>query len=193
MKKTGPSFLAPYLEAPDRLLTEKNPDVLRAVAVGFARLLVKRFDQSQRPKKKRAQKPELPRITGKVSFPVFRTAFGLKLGRGGNDRGLLHQKIRKVSAERRATRYALGVCPAQVPFPVVVVITRCAPGYLDTDNLTASAKAVRDEVAAWLGVDDGVAERDGRVTWLVEQRRGPRGVYHVEVEVKGVTNGTKVL
>lgn len=48
-----------------------------------------------------------------------------------------------------------------------VTITRIAPRMLDTDNLASSAKAVRDEVAKWLGVSDGPR---GPVTWLYAQR-----------------------
>jgi hypothetical protein len=51
--------------------------------------------------------------------------------------------------------------------PVTVTLVRCAGGQLDDDNATGSMKAVRDEVARWLGVDDG----DASVRWRVEQRR----------------------
>jgi hypothetical protein len=58
--------------------------------------------------------------------------------------------------------------------PVVVTVTRIAPsrGLDPHDGLPASAKAVIDGVADALGVDD----RDPRVTWRIDQRRGPWGV-----------------
>jgi hypothetical protein len=60
-----------------------------------------------------------------------------------------------------------------------VVITRVGPRVLDDDNRTASAKGVRDAVAAWLGVDDGAES----VRWEVrgEVARG----YAVRISVEG--------
>lgn len=53
--------------------------------------------------------------------------------------------------------------------PLDVTITRVAPSRgLDSDNLAGSAKHVRDQIAAELGVDD----RDDRVCWRVTQVRG---------------------
>jgi hypothetical protein len=54
----------------------------------------------------------------------------------------------------------------------VVTITRIGPRQLDSDNAVGSAKHVRDQVAACLGLDDG----DKRLTWNVEQAKGPFGV-----------------
>lgn len=48
-----------------------------------------------------------------------------------------------------------------------VTIMRIAPRKLDTDNLASSAKAVRDEIAKWMGVSDGP---NGPVTWHYDQR-----------------------
>lgn len=55
-------------------------------------------------------------------------------------------------------------------FPLQVTLERHAPSSgLDVgDNLPASLKAVRDEVAKQLGVDD----RDSRVCWVYAQARG---------------------
>lgn len=52
-------------------------------------------------------------------------------------------------------------------------MTRVAPSNgLDCDSLPASCKGIRDQIAHWLGVDD----RDPRVKWAYEQRRGAWGV-----------------
>lgn len=64
--------------------------------------------------------------------------------------------------------------------PCEVRIVRLAPAQLDDDNLARACKAVRDEVAAWLGVDD----RDPRVTWVCAQEKAPRGVYGVRILVR---------
>lgn len=56
-------------------------------------------------------------------------------------------------------------------------ITRVGPGTLDDDNLARSAKAVRDELAAALGADDG----DPRLTWHYAQRKAKRAAVDVVI------------
>lgn len=63
--------------------------------------------------------------------------------------------------------------------PCVVVLVRVSPRPLDSDNAASSLKRVRDGVADALGIDDA----DPRVSWVVEQRRGPAKVRGVVVEV----------
>lgn len=65
------------------------------------------------------------------------------------------------------------------PLPIVVTLTRIAPRALDDDNLRGALKATRDGVADAFGVDD----RDPRVEWRYEQRRGPARTFQVEVAV----------
>lgn len=104
--------------------------------------------------------------------PLLDIAIPLRLGNGLNDRGHWRSKARQVKHEREAVAWALLMTPAPSP-PLVVTITRISPGNgIDDDNLAGSAKAVRDRIAAWLGVDDG----DGRVHYRYAQRRGPWGV-----------------
>lgn len=87
------------------------------------------------------------------------------------------------ASERKSQRAAVGWAlvraygsgPPPV-LPCVVTITRVGPRALDDDNLAASCKSVRDEVATWLRVDD----RSPSVTWAYRQERGP---YAVRVEV----------
>ena len=65
--------------------------------------------------------------------------------------------------------------------PCVVRIVRVAPRDLDVgDNLSRAAKAVRDEIAAWLGTDD----RDARITWHVGQEKGAPKSYAVRILVR---------
>lgn len=65
------------------------------------------------------------------------------------------------------------------PPPVSVLLVRIAPSVgLDDDNLVGALKAVRDEVAKAIGVDDG---KKGGITWKYDQRRGDD--YAVEVSV----------
>lgn len=74
------------------------------------------------------------------------------------------------AARRRRERQTVRAClsihrPAALP--VVVTLIRMSPRPLDDDNNVASFKSVRDEVALWLGVDDG--PRETRVRWLYDQ------------------------
>lgn len=71
--------------------------------------------------------------------------------------------------------------------PCVVTLTRVSPRPLDDDNLQFSFKAIRDEVAKQLGVDD----RDARVVWRYGQRRGGKGAYGVEIVVTPVALGVE--
>jgi len=60
-----------------------------------------------------------------------------------------------------------------------VTLTRIAPDALDTDNLASSNKALRDELAVLLGIDD----RSNDVAWAYAQRRGDVREYAVEVRI----------
>lgn len=92
-----------------------------------------------------------------------------------------HARARQVAAQRDAVCAALKqkfayLCPA---VPCFVRVTRCAPRPLDPhDNLRTACKAVIDEVARLLGVDD----RDPRVTWDVQQDKASASIVHIEVE-----------
>lgn len=55
---------------------------------------------------------------------------------------------------------------------LAVTITRYGPRRLDSDNLASSAKAVRDEIAHILGIDDG----SDRIEWRYAQEEGAYGV-----------------
>ena len=103
---------------------------------------------------------------------------GLRLDVTANSR--LHWAARAKRVKRQRAIVGLMLRSVDRPaLPCVVTITRRSPGTLDDDNAVCSAKAARDAVAQWLGVDD----RDPRVTWRVEQERGAWGV---RVAVRGV-------
>jgi hypothetical protein len=73
--------------------------------------------------------------------------------------------------QKRVTRLVLSrvIMP---PCPLTITITRIGPMKLDGDNLQASCKYVRDEIARAVGVDDG----SDVYTWNYEQRIGTYGV-----------------
>lgn len=101
---------------------------------------------------------------------------GLRLGRGMNAREHYMARSRRVNREKQIVTFVLRGTVARdmmAMAPLAVTITRIAPSSgLDDDNAVSSAKAVRDAIAAMLGIDD----RDERVDWLVRQERGPWAV-----------------
>jgi hypothetical protein len=62
----------------------------------------------------------------------------------------------------------------------VVTLTRIGPRKCDSDNLQGALKAVRDQVAEELGLDDG----DERLEWRYEQEQRGRGVLGVRVRIE---------
>lgn len=83
-------------------------------------------------------------------------------------------KAKRAETQKRAARLR---CP---PWPggalLVVKLVRIAPRSLDTDNLAAALKSVRDGIATWLRIDDA----SPLVAWAYSQERGEDGV-RVEV------------
>ena len=64
--------------------------------------------------------------------------------------------------------------------PCVVELVRIAPKKLDSDNLQGAFKAVRDQVAAELGVDD----RTDAVRWVYDQSKGGVREYAIRVTIR---------
>lgn len=87
--------------------------------------------------------------------------------KGPNAREHWRVKAKRVKFERQCTAAALHGA-ARPPIPCSVRLTRVGPGMLDDDNLVGAMKGVRDEVAAWLGIDD--RHRD-QVRYVYDQRR----------------------
>ena len=74
-----------------------------------------------------------------------------------------------------------------VTFPCIVLLCRIAPRRLDTgDNDAGSQKSCRDAIAKLLGIDD----RDERVTWKYDQKRGGVREYAVVVTITECDGGT---
>jgi len=109
---------------------------------------------------------------------VTLVAKGLRLVASPNARAHWSRTAKKRARERLVvTRALAGITPPAGPWRVT--ITRVGPRAMDDDNRTASAKGVRDAIAAWLGIDDG----DDRAVWTVrgELARG----YAVLVTIEG--------
>lgn len=87
---------------------------------------------------------------------------------GPNAREHWRVKAKRVQAERHATAWMLRNVP-RPPIPCSVRLTRVGPSNgFDDDNLVGAMKGVRDEIAAWLGVDD---RHHRQVRYVYDQRR----------------------
>jgi len=92
----------------------------------------------------------------------------------------LREHWRSRNARTEHQKHIVGLCMntagaavKKLKLPLIVQITRISPGPgLDSDNLVASQKHVRDAIAKVLKVDD----KDARVDWRVDQKKGPWGV-----------------
>jgi len=103
---------------------------------------------------------------------------GLRLVSEANARGSWHGGATRAARQRSIVALVFRTLRCAVPCNVRIV--RIAPSRLDDDNLARAAKAVRDELASWLGVDD----RDERVSWSVAQTKGGVREYAVRIIVR---------
>jgi hypothetical protein len=87
---------------------------------------------------------------------------------------------RRATTQKRAVELAWALSPMKLPefprhqtvaTPCVVTLEHVGPE-MDGDNLQRAFKAVRDALAALIGVDDG----DPRLSWVYRQRTGPAGI-----------------
>lgn len=92
---------------------------------------------------------------------------------GLNARELWQVRSSRVKKERKLVAWAL-VGQKRPPIPCSVRLTRVAPSAgVDDDNLSGALKAIRDQIAEWLGVDD---RHRNQVRYVYAQKRGPWSV-----------------
>jgi hypothetical protein len=89
-------------------------------------------------------------------------------------------KASRVTAEHQLVAAALATVARPEGPRYAVTIVREGRALMDTDGLAISAKAIRDAIARWLGVDDGPR---GPVTWSYGQHTA-KG-YGVMVTIEG--------
>ena len=70
-----------------------------------------------------------------------------------------------------------------IKLPCEVVLTRNAPRKLDDDNLIASFKAIRDEIADHLipGLRPGMADSSPAIAWHYKQNKSKE--YSIDIEI----------
>lgn len=114
--------------------------------------------------------------------------FPLRTARGQNNREHYLTRARRVKKEREYVYWVLKG-KEKPKIPCSVLLTRIKPQGkdLDDDNLTGALKGVRDQVAEWLGVDDGDRMT---VRYRYAQRRGPWGV---EIEFGEPVKGSQSI
>lgn len=106
---------------------------------------------------------------------------GMKLGAALNARTHWTRRAARARKERTIVTVALHHHPMPVAWPpTTCTLARIAPRMLDDDNLAGAFKAIRDEVAAFFGVDDGPR---GPIAWRYEQRKGAPKQYAVEIRL----------
>ena len=99
-----------------------------------------------------------------------------------------HDHWRKRHARAKAQRGAIALKFTRLPLPappLVVRLERIAGRRLDDDNLRSAFKAIRDEVAKFIGVDDG----DERVKWEYDQWDHPNLRGHVRIHIAPAAAG----
>lgn len=137
---------------------------------------------------------KLPSATRYVSTLIVLTeragllyaALPIRLVSEANRASRQHWRVRQERAkgQKEAVGLFLGAYSQWLAgaVPCAVHITRLGPRDLDDDNLQGAAKAVRDALAAMMGVDDRAGQG---VEWnAVAQRRGEQGAYGVEIRVE---------
>lgn len=72
--------------------------------------------------------------------------------------------------------------------PLLVTLTRIGPRKLDSDNLASGFKAVRDEIARIVGVDDGDEER---LIFRYRQERGKPREYGAHIRIEPLTESVQ--
>jgi hypothetical protein len=100
------------------------------------------------------------------------------------------------ASSSKRTRRDVGLVLTQIPKPPLrladgsantfrVTLVRISVGILDDDNLRGACKAARDEVAAWIGIDDG----HHLIRFLYDQKGCRRGRFGLQITVDDDTPG----
>lgn len=94
-----------------------------------------------------------------------------------------HWAVRKERVASERAMVAMALRGKTLPdLPVRISLVRVGPRELDSDNLQAALKGVRDEIAKTYGVND----RSKLYSWEYTQRRGDKKEWAVEVRIEQV-------
>lgn len=109
-------------------------------------------------------------------------AIPMRLGAALNARVHWTARAKRAKTERAVVSVALRHHPFTADaVPTTCTLTRIAPRALDDDNLAGAFKSIRDEIAAFFGVDDGPK---GPIAWHYGQRKGAPKQYGIEINLE---------
>lgn len=130
-----------------------------------------------------------PGASARWIFPILaKTISEANRSRVASVRGRIIQAARARAQRKQALLVTRAGLAKGVSWPrdvqaIAVRLTRHAPSDgLDDDNLRSAFKAIRDGIADALRIDDG----DRRIAFEYAQRRAPKGVYFVLVEIRAL-------
>lgn len=142
--------------------------------------LIRQF-QSAKGRKPRRKKPPMIRQASYADGVLY---MPIKTVSESNARDYWRTKADRAYYQRIAAKFHVMTHVRQRPLPLQITLTRIGPRHLDSDNLAAALKAVRD------GVMDGLGHADDKdsdsLRWVYGQRRGLSGEYGVEVKVERI-------
>lgn len=115
----------------------------------------------------------------RVYFPL-KTVSELNVKEHWGTSALRHKK------QKELTRFLVQPLSENLPLPAIVELKRYASKKLDSDNLLASFKWIRDTIADILipGLPAGIADDDPRIQWEYEQELCSRKFAGVQVNIK---------
>lgn len=119
---------------------------------------------------------------------------GLRLKTGLNVREHWAKRARRVAAEKAAVRLALAPlgrdvrCALYAAGKVRVRMVRLGGRKVDSDNLSGALKSVRDQLALWVGKDDGDEGPGGFWEWVADQEPGGAAGVRLELVAAGAAD-----
>jgi hypothetical protein len=152
-------------------ITQRNVDPKT-----WAALIANQPPLASKPAAKPKRKPRTVTLDAKDRWAVLLYP-ACRVISESNERGHWRTKAKRVSEQRRAVYLAWCRSPLCGPeswahlAKTVVTLTHIGPK-MDDDNLQTAFKAVRDEIAANIGTDDG----DPFYEWRYAQQRGKPGI-----------------
>jgi hypothetical protein len=106
--------------------------------------------------------------------------FDIKTVSEANQRGHWSARSKRKKSQQRDFSILWKQQKCVVELPAVITFTRYSHKTMDTDNLAGAFKAIRDQLARELGIDDGSEQ----IRFEYAQERTPKMANYFTVEVK---------
>lgn len=108
--------------------------------------------------------------------------FDIKTISEANNRDHWATKMIRKNSQQNAFRALWRNSKAKVNLPAVIIFTRYSCKVLDDDNLRSAFKAIRDQLAKEIGVDDG----SQLITFAYCQEKINKRQHYFEIEIREV-------